>query len=111
MRNEGFCLQQQGRQPYSTDMSRDETAFVAEKHQDRQSLAAEKFPCPLCSKAFDADSKLWRHAKRRHQQEMGFTEARWRDERAEAELRKQFRHEMFEKQYVIRYRLSVSRGE
>ena len=73
----------------------DKPTFVARKFQDAQKLAAKGLSCPLCPDTFYADLKLWEHAKRRHQQELGLV-----DGTDEEKARKRFRHEAAEKAYV-----------
>lgn len=74
----------------------DKPAFVARKFQDAQRLAAKGFSCPLCSDTFQAEPKLWEHAKNQHRQMLGFA-----DPVGEAEARKRFRHEAVGKAYVM----------
>ncbi|KAL8823252.1 MAG: hypothetical protein Q9191_006030 [Dirinaria sp. TL-2023a] len=74
----------------------DKPAFVARKFQDAQRLAAKGFSCPLCSETFQAEPKLWEHAKSQHKQTLGYAGSV-----GEAEARKRFRSEAVPKAYVM----------
>lgn len=73
----------------------DKPHFIARKFQDAQRLGPKGYICPLCDERFQAEPKLWAHAKAQHQQDLnaaGGTD--------ETELRNKFRHEATEKTYV-----------
>lgn len=69
--------------------------FIARKLQDAQRLAAKGLLCPHCEERFQAEHKLWAHAKSQHHQALNITATS-----DEAEIRKQFRYEATEKTYV-----------
>ena len=73
----------------------DKPAFVARKFQDAQKLAAKGYSCPICSDNFQADLKLWDHAKKQHPDELDLTKVG-----DEEHVRKRFRREAIEKAYV-----------
>ena len=78
--------------------STDKPHFLARKFQDLQRSTARGYICPVCSEAFQAEPKLWQHAKSLHPNSLGYTE-----EAQEADARKQFRQEAIDRAYAVFY--------